>query len=587
MRKLARGGARRAGILVLAGVLLAGAARAADVFIDPSRGAGCPGRGTLTEPYCGWREVGPLANGNRYLQRRDTVWNGSLMIQATADSPDSAATLFIGAYGDGTARPTIRVDNLLPDAADKASWRLVGPGIWAYRTVDFKFPSPGVLLLDGRRAFGPAGKREDLCTRRGQQRVEWLHTGEELLLCSPRGNPAEVFTRISGMQARHGEAWAPVYIEGRHNIVIDGLALEGGGWGAVEVRAGSSDIEIRNCEIGRDSGDGVRVFDDTGMISRIDIHHNLIDSGVRWGAVGYAAVASGEGVYFQAGVKDSRIHHNEIVAWTHNGIYLNAAYAGSPGVVGNRIEHNDIHCGPASAYFDYCRPFGIDGWRSGVASGNVFFANRLHDFSVGAQVNGDRNYVVGNFCYNVSNSGARDSPTGMCFRMQAYVFSQENFIAFNTTANTADAAVEFRAGNGGITANHHVIGNIFYGCSHDAPPERRDVCVVVGEAPAVGPQVVEDNLLFNPDGRPVRVLYRGGRAWEVSRLLPMAGDRLSGNTVSDPLFADPLSGDFALDERSPARGRAPVLDLPWLTGRPGALGAWQGAPGSEAWRLAP
>ena len=570
------------------------AALAADIHIDPSRSSDCPGQGTLEAPYCGWREAGPLVGGNRYLQRRGTVSNDGVMVTAAPGlSPeDLAGPVFIGAYGEGAARPMIRVENPLPGGQEAASWRLVGPGIWAYATAGFKFPDPRVLFLDGRRAFGPAGDRADLCTRRGGQQVEWMHAAEGLLLCSPRGNPAEVFAHISGMQARSGDPWIPVYIEGRQHVVIDGLALEGGGWGSVQIRVGAADVEIRNCEVGRDSIHGIYVSaGQAGMIRRIDIHHNRIDSGVRWGAVSYEPVGgTGEGVYFNQSVQDSRIHHNEIVAWTHNGIYLNAARPGDPGVTGNRVDHNDIHCGPLSSYFDYCRPFGIDGWRAGAASGNLFFANRLHDFSVGSQVNGDHNAIAGNYCYNAVNSAVRRYPTGMCFRMQAYVFSQDNLIAFNTMANTADAAIEFLAGGNDkdIAVGHRIVGNIFYGCGRSAPPERRDVCIVVGATPEVGAQVIENNLLFNPGGRPVRILYRGKRAVDAGTWQAAAGDQLSGNRVADPMFTDPQAGDFSLAPDSPARGRVPVLAVPGLAGQPVALGAWQGGPAGEgSWQLVP
>ncbi|CAG0938089.1 hypothetical protein GPROT2_00146 [Gammaproteobacteria bacterium] len=567
--------------------LASATAPARDIYIDPSRSTGCPGRGSIEEPYCGWQDAGPLAGGNRYLQRRGTVSRDGVRVTASPGLPASALAgeVFIGAYGDGPERPTIRVDNLLPDSGDESSWRLVGPGLWVYRVAGFRIPDPQVLLLDGRRAFGPARQREDLCSRRGGQRVEWMQAGDDLLLCSLRGNPATVFGRISGMQVRRDEPWAPILIEGRRQVVIDGLAVEGGRWGAIEIRTGSRDIEIRHCEIGRDSASGIRAWSDTTPISGLDIHDNLIDSGIRWGAAGYEPAVSGEGVHFNAAVTQSRVHGNEVIAWSHNGLYLDAHLPGAPGVTGNRVDHNDFHCGPDSSYFDYCRPFGIDGWRPGAASGNLIFANRMHDFSVGAQVNGNDNAVIGNLCYNALNSAARRRPTGMCFRMQAYLLSHDNLIAFNTMAYTADAAVELGTGDGGITAGHRVIGNIFLSCGHDAVPERRDVCLVIGPAPAVGPAVIEDNLFFNPDGRPVRVLYRTGTALDLAAWSGMDGDRMQRNRVAQPLFASPQTGDFALLLGSPARDQVPDLEVPGLAGRPIALGAWQGGPANEAWRL--
>ena len=61
-------------------------------------------------------------------------------------------------------------------------------------------------------------------------------------------------------RARGRESWVPVYLEDQHHVVIDGLALEGGNSGAIEIRGRSSDIEIRNSVIGLDSASGIRAY---------------------------------------------------------------------------------------------------------------------------------------------------------------------------------------------------------------------------------------------------------------------------------------------------------------------------------------
>lgn len=533
---------------------------AADVYIDPSRSAGCPGSGQQDDPWCDWRQV-QFVGGNRYLQKSGTVYRGSVKITSNTGA-SSDRPVFIGAYGVGP-RPKIRIENVLPEATNPERWKRIRYNIWAYSTAGFRYSDPAVLLLDGRRAFGKAWREVDLCERRGTQIVEWFQAGDSLLLCSPRGNPAGVFTSISGMQQAAKAPWAPVYIEDQRHVVLDGLALEGGGSGAIEIRGQSSDIEIRNAEIGLDSASGIRAYSATTPIRNLDIHDNLIDSGVRWGIVGYAPAVSGEGVHFISGVQDSRIYRNRFIAWPHNGVYLDGHLPGSPGVNGNLVADNEFHCGPGSSYFDYCRPFGLDGHKDGSAQHNVVLNNRMHDFSVAAQVNGNANYVIGNICYNTINSKWRTYPTGQCFSVQPYQWSRDNLIANNTMVNTADVAIQFIAGDGGVSAGHRVLNNIMYGCGLATKSSRRDVCIAVALDGSVGPQLISNNLMYNP-GRSVRVLYRRDWSEEVGRVRAAHGDTIEANRVADPLLRDPENGDFSLLPDSPALGAGRQLDVPGM-----------------------
>jgi hypothetical protein len=553
---------------------------AADVYIDPSRSTGCPGAGQLEDPWCDWLPV-QFVGGNRYLQKSGTVYRGS--VQITGDTgASSEKPVFIGAYGVG-ARPKVRIANLLPEATNPERWKRVRHNIWAYSTAGFRNADPAVLLLDGRRAFGKARRELDLCERRGTQIVEWFQSSDSVLLCSPRGNPASVFSTISGMQQSVRMPWAPVYIENQRHVILDGLALEGGGSGAVEIRGQSSDIEIRNAEIGLDSASGIRAYSMTLPIRNLDIHDNLIDSGVRWGIVGYAPAISGEGVHFISGVQDSKIYRNLFVAWPHNGVYLDAHSPGSPGVNGNIVADNEFHCGPGSSYFDYCRPFGVDGHKDGSAQHNVFVNNRMHDFSVAAQVNGNANYVIGNTCYNTINSKWRTYPTGQCFSLQPYVWSRDNLIANNTMVNTADVAVQFIPGEAGVSAGHRLVNNIMYGCGRATKPGRRDVCIDLARHASIGPQVLVGNLMYNP-GRSVRVLYRRDWSKEAAEMRGSYGDTVEGNLVADPLFRDPDRGDFSLLPGSPALGAGRVMEVSGLAfvGASVNIGAVQ-SPADQGW----
>lgn len=559
------------GLLVVSAHALAG-----DVFVDPSRSAGCPGSGTADDPYCSWAEVRQFAGGTRYLQKAGTTYLGGLRI-AGAESASQGRPVYVGAYGTGP-RPRIRVENPLPGGLDPANWKLLGRSVWAFSTAGFAIGNPAVLLLDGRRAFGMALRADDLCARHGSQRVEWYHDGKSLLVCSMRGNPALAFRTISGMQVRSGEPPTPVLVQDQSHVILDGLALEGGRWGALEIQGQSADVVVRNCSIGLDSASGIRAQNQQDTIRGLDIGHNTIDSGVRWGAVGYSVAVSGEGVHFSSGVRRSRVHNNELVAWPHNGVYLDAHAPGSPGVTENVVDGNDIHCGPSSSYYDYCRPLGVDGYGPGAASGNIVLNNVLHDFSVASQINGDNNYFIGNLCYQTVNSGARRDPTGQCFSLQAYQWSRDNLIANNTMADMADVAVQFRKGAAGVSQGHRVMSNILYGCGRDTTAARRGACISMDADPSVGPQSLIGNLLYNPPGGG-SLLYRGRDIRDPGMIQATGGDVIQGNMIANPLFRAPGARDFSLLPGSPAIGAGQRYVVPGLRfdGSSPDVGAWQSA----------
>lgn len=567
-------------------------ALATDVYIDPSRSDGCPGAGLENDPYCDWRQVRSFSGGNRYLQKSGTVYRGSLQI--TGDTGASVEKpVFLGAYQAGPL-PKIRVENPLPDAMNSKNWKRTDRNIWAYSTAGFRIGDPAVLLLDGRRAFGKARQELDLCTRQGTQIIEWFHADETLSLCSPRGNPAEVYSSISGMQrAGRDEPWVPVYLEDQRHVVLDGLVLEGGNSSAIEIRGQSSDIEIRNSVIGLDSASGIRAYSMTTPIRNLDIHDNLIDSGIRWGAVAYEPKIPGEGVHFLAGVQDSRIYRNRFIAWSHNGLYLDAHLQGSPGVNRNLVFGNEFHCGPGSSYFDYCRPFGIDGIQAGSAERNVLFNNHMHDFSVAAQVNGNDNFIIANRCHDAINSTARQTPTGQCFSLQPYGWSRNNLIANNTMVSLADAAIQFLPGDAGVSAGHRVIANIMYDCGLATSSNRRDVCIALSPHRSVGPQTLVGNLMYNA-GRSVRVMYRRDWAEAIARLRSAYGDTVEANRVADPMLRSPAAGDFSLLDGSPAIGAGVPIEVPGLifAGEAVNIGADQLSPEAgtarvTGWTLAP
>lgn len=551
------------GVLVAYALVWSSAALGDDVFIDPSRTLNCPGNGTVANPYCDWDGVREFVGGNRYLQKSGTLSHRSLTIvgqtNASAEKP-----VFIGAYQAGP-RPRIRIENPVHGALSPDRWKRARGDVWSFSTSDFRSGDPEVLLLDGRRAFGKARSEPDLCEKPDAQLIEWFYHDGTLFLCSPRGNPAIVYASISGMQQfDKRDSWVPIYIEDQQHIVIDGLAIEGGSLGAIDIRGASADIEIRNSVIGLDSASAIRAQSFETPVSRLDIHDNVIDSGIRWGMAGYEPHVSGEGLHFVAGVQDSRVYRNQFIAWSHNGVYLDAHWPESPGVRRNLIYDNEFYCGPGSSYFDYCRPYGLDGFKADSARDNIIFRNRMHDFSVAAQVNGNNNYIVANLCYNTINSKAKAHLTGQCFSLQPYVWSRDNVVAYNTMVNTADVAVQFIPGDAGVSGGHRIVNNIMYNCGRSTVSTRRDACIAVAPDASVGPQEISNNLMYNP-GRPVRVVYRRDWSEDFARLKARFGDVVENNGVADPRFRDADRDDFNLLPDSPAIGAGELVDVPGLT----------------------
>jgi hypothetical protein len=315
--------------------------------------------------------------------------------------------------------------------------------------------------------------------------------------------------------------------------------------------------------IGLDSASAIRAQSFSTPVRSLDIHDNVIDSGIRWGMAGYEPAVSGEGVHFVAGVEDSKVYRNQFIAWSHNGVYLDAHWPESPGVRRNLVFDNEFHCGPDSSYFDYCRPYGLDGHKADHARDNIFFRNLMHDFSVAAQVNGNNNYIVGNLCYNTLNSKAKTHPTGQCFSLQPYQWSRDNLVANNTMVNTADVAVQFIAGSAGLSGGHRVVNNIMYNCGRATVSSRRDACIAVAPDLSVGPQEISNNLVHNPD-RPVRMVYRRDWAEDFNKLRPRFGDTIRDNRAADPRFQEPDRYVFTLRSDSPAIGAGRPIVVPGL-----------------------
>jgi hypothetical protein len=219
---------------------------------------------------------------------------------------------------------------------------------------------------------------------------------------------------------------------------------------------------------------------------------------------------------------------------------------------------------PAAAISITVAPSGWTATKPDYAQDNVVFNNRMHDFSVAAQVNGNNNYMVGNtLLQHVINSKTKKLPTGQCFSLQPYVWSRDNLVANNTMAYTADVAIQMTPGIAGVSGGHRIVNNIMYNCGRATVSTRRNACIAVAPDASVGPQEISNNLMYNPDS-PVRVVYRRDWAEDFDRLKPRFGDTVVANRAVDPRFQDPDRHDFGLRSDSPASGAGRPISVPGL-----------------------
>lgn len=476
--------------LLLSLLLAAGTAGAA-VYIDPT--APCPGAGTAEAPYCAWSSVTTWQGGEQYLQRRGTEYVGQVRV-ITRTAPDELLT--IGAYGEG-ARPVIDLRAAVEGWDVAANWRHMGGEVWRLPVAHYQALS--VLRLDGVRAVGPAASAAAVCTTPGSVRLAWHATTTDLTVCAP-SNPAGLYVTVEGNHLPTSKSpWTPFALFSQRNVLIEGMDIRGG-TGGLEVRDASSDITIRGNTLGLYAPSGLRLYSAGTPVTRVVVDGNLIDSGIRWGdARQYNWAISGEGVHFNHRVTQSVIARNEVVAWPHNGIYLDGHLPDSQ-VTDNIIEGNDIHCGPQSAYFDYCRPLGIDG-NDGGASRNIVTRNVWHDFTVAPQINGNDNLIVGNVCRGAYDGAPTSRSVAQCLALQGYVQSTGNTFLQNHFSGTHGYAIKILSGTAG-QPGHRFIGNVIE-CSQ---------CLDISADASIGPMVWQGNSFRQVAGQRQTYLYRSATA---------------------------------------------------------------------------
>lgn len=320
---------------------------------------------------------------------------------------------------------------------------------------------------------------------------------------------------------------APVAIDGC-TFILNGFRRSAGVISALNVIG----LRITNCEITDNTNDAL--FADGCPYAEID--NNYIARLYRW---------ESDGIQFQGHVRGPLgiscegfdIHHNDIDFSGVDGEASSDSLKGAiicNGPIGSygSIHHNDVQGGD----------FGINSGHSGVViEDNVVHGQSGETWASGIYLGGDwehqRDVVRRNIVYNAT--------IGISITLKNFP-KRKNLIAHNTVYDCATSGLQTLDQTSGA-----IVNNIIW-CPNAISYLLRTDAVPASEA------LLIDHNLIGPEGLSKYARFHGSEAANLAAWRTLSsGDAHS--TASDPMFVDPDSQNFELDQASPARGAAREL----------------------------
>ncbi len=140
--------------------------------------------------------------------------------------------------------------------------------------------------------------------------ISGLASQPVLFMADPSGDmtldpPGVVLVDASGVTDGQGARLPGVRISGGEYITIDGFRIRGGATAGVQVRPGSSNIAIRNCEVTDNGGDGILVQNSEDVL----LFNNLVYNNTGRGIAG-------------AGSPNLRVINNTVAENSGRGLFL-------------------------------------------------------------------------------------------------------------------------------------------------------------------------------------------------------------------------------------------------------------------------
>lgn len=267
----------------------------------------------------------------------------------------------------------------------------------------------------------------------------------------------------------------------------------------VTVNGSVDHLWLVNSEMARTSGDGIQVEAQQGR--RDKIHHVYIGKNVSHGNK-------------QTGMW---VKHATDVILSQNDIYDHVP-SGSSGGAGTGYQY-----GPEYIWFLY---------------------NKIHNNTLGIGVgsndppgDGTEAFFIGNLIYNNHNPS---DPTNQYEAGCMILRGSTNRYVINNTCYNNDAGINALASNGKYVIVNNILANRSQSTQYDIniPTESSAASSVL------------NTILYNPNG--IRVNWNGSTQTSLSGFISYSGTG-AGCLDADPLFVDPVSFDFSLQNLSPAK----------------------------------
>ncbi|MDL1965868.1 MAG: hypothetical protein LWW90_04230, partial [Candidatus Desulfofervidus auxilii] len=203
-------------------------------------------------PETAWKTISKVNSmdfkpGDYILFKRGEVWREQLIIPS---SGEEGRPITFGAYGEGK-KPIISGRDAITGWDNPDNWTNNGGNVWymSYST------DPQRLFINGSEVL-KAGSVDDI-----DSDERWYWEDNNLYVYSTQ-NPANEYSSMEGPQE-----YITVEMWGKSYINLENLDIQGA-WGPSIRIAGSSDINITNCNCGLYARHGMLLTDALGIASQ-------------------------------------------------------------------------------------------------------------------------------------------------------------------------------------------------------------------------------------------------------------------------------------------------------------------------------
>ena len=490
-----------------------------------------------------WKTLAKIGNGNIvsgdviHLQRGCT-WREQL--------PVPASNLVFDTCGSTGVRPIVDAGDSLRGLA----WSGQG-GIWTAPLNVAQFP--GRVWLQGTE-LGIAGDQINSAFFPNSQ-YRWNYTGTSIQIYSS-SNPGTI--GVANVLLSNGDFRHAVYFENQSNITFRNIDFRRGDV-CIEIHNGQN-IYFENCAIGLGTSRmGMLLADGSNnghifgcQLDRMDtVYHSFQYAGNYGGGNSCDCLTMQSASYWD-------IHNNIFADPGHSCVSLSAldpVLAPNWYLVNNKIHDNE--CFMRSG--DYGRAFDVQATLSGHATGNLFYNNYIHNFTVFSQIGGNNNA----FYYNIwdttrlSPDDANNVPPTtqrsgfVLFWANSGYGSTNNRVCNNTFMNAQGPAVTVNNSDSKPQGFNLIANNLFYnnGQTYDNVESFRHIQLWTYPNSA-NHDTIWNNLFFQPNGDTNQISYLNQvetvDAFNKAHL--GNSDTVKGNLASDPL----LDTNYTLPYYSPA-----------------------------------